>query len=215
MDELALRGFESEFAAHLASRAPSDSAHDLQHIKRVVNTARELACQSGALLEVVVPAAWLHDYVALTKDHPQRSDSSRLAAEGACEYLQNIHYPAQYLDQIYHAILAHSFSAQVAAQTLEAKIVQDADRLDALGAIGIARCLQVGSSLGRALYCADDPFCRERQPDDSRFTLDHFYQKLLHLPETMQTQAGKEAAHRRRAVMMTFIEQLAIEIGEA
>ncbi|MEH0374061.1 HD domain-containing protein, partial [Vibrio mimicus] len=84
---------------------------------------------------------------------------SRIAADKALEFLNEIGYPKEYHDAIKHAIIAHSFSANVQPDTLEAKIVQDADRLDALGAIGIARCIQVSTNLGVGLYDATDPFC--------------------------------------------------------
>ncbi len=204
--------FESLFAEYIQSLVV-DAAHDLQHIKRVVKTAKSLAAASGAKLKVVLPAAWLHDCVVLSKDHPLRHKASAMAADQAIDYLRQIDYPAQYLPEIHHAILAHSFSADVAAKTLEAKIVQDADRLDALGAIGVIRCLQVGAMLNRELYHIDDPFCVQREPNDVQFTLDHFYQKLLKLADTMQTEAGRVEAHRRHAFMLQFLQQFADEVS--
>jgi len=94
------------------------------------------------------------------------------------------------IDEVYHAIEAHSYSANIPTRTLEAEVVQDADRLDSLGAIGIARCLLVGGRLNLQMFNHDDPFCDEREPDDSRYTVDHFYAKLFKLPETMKTEAG-------------------------
>ena len=70
-------------------------------------------------------------------------------------------------------------------------VVQGADRLDALGAIGIARCLLTGGALGSDLYHPDDPFCTGREPDDRAFMADHFYTKLFKRPDTMQTSAGR------------------------
>ena len=95
-----------------------------------------------------------------------------------------------------HAIEAHSYSAGIPPQSIEAKVVQDADRLDALGAIGVARCIAVGSALGRPLYQADDPFCSARSPDDSGASVDHFYSKLLKLATTMQTAAAPGSERR-------------------
>ncbi|PKF48846.1 hypothetical protein AT251_23165 [Enterovibrio nigricans] len=130
----------------------------------------------------------------------------------AIAFLQSIGYPAQYLESIHHAIMAHSFSANITPETVEAKIVQDADRLDALGAVGVARCILVSASLGRQLYSLDDPFCEERVPDDHAYTLDHFYTKLLGLPSTMQTSAAKREGEKRVVFMKMFIEQLNHEI---
>ncbi|WP_281212993.1 HD domain-containing protein [Shewanella insulae] len=207
-----MQTFESLFSQFLESVAPTDAAHDVQHITRVVKTAKRLCGLESACAEVVVPAAWLHDCVTLAKDDPRRSQSSKMAADKAVAFLAEVGYPQQYLAAIHHAILAHSFSASVAPETLEAKIVQDADRLDALGAIGVVRCLQVGAALGRPLYDGEDPFCRERAADDSRYTLDHFKQKLFTLADTMQTAAAREEAQRRTRVMQGFLDQLAQEI---
>ena len=204
--------FEIVFAEYLVKEMQTDAAHDLMHVRRVVKSAKALCVQEQACLEVVLPAAWLHDCLSLPKNHPQRSQSSHLAANKAIEYLAEIDYPQRYFERIHHAIVAHSFSAKVEPQTVEAKIVQDADRLDALGAIGIARCLQVGTSLNRPLYRQDDPFCELRAPDDHSYTLDHFYQKLLTLPESMQTASAKAEALKRLELMRLFLGQLADEI---
>ena len=91
-------------------------------------------------------------------------------------------------------------------------MVQDADRMDALGAIGVARCFSVGGQFGLPLFNPDDPFCERREPDESAWTIDHFYTKLFRLPDTMQTDAGREEAQRRVAVMHGYLEQLRQEI---
>lgn len=191
----------------------SDPAHDISHVKRVVkNTLRLTAAENGAA-EITVPAAWLHDCVSVAKDSPLRQQASKLAAQEALRFLQSIHYPASLLAPIQHAIEAHSFSANIKAETLEARIVQDADRLDAVGAIGIARCFLTGGSMATALYDPSDPFAENRRPDDRCFTLDHFYCKLLGLAETMQTDAGKTEAIKRTQYMRGFLRQLRLEIG--
>jgi len=117
------------------------------------------------------------------------------------------------LDEIAHAIEAHSFSAAVVPRTLEAKVVQDADRLDALGAVGLARTLMLGGEMKRAFYDDVDPFCATRLPDDAVFTLDHLYSKLLTLEGTMQTPGGKAEARLRTKFLRQFLGQLSIEIG--
>jgi len=196
-----------EFAA-----GDADGAHGRDHLMRVLRNARDLGDAEGADPEITVPAACLHDCIAVPKDSPLRSQASRLAAERASEFLARLSYPAHLLDAVHHAIEAHSYSAAVAPRTLEARVVQDADRLDSLGAIGIARCLQVGGRLGRPLCAGNDPFCDEREPDDSRYTVDHFYAKLLKLPATMQTEAGRAEAERRAEVMRGWLDQLRREI---
>ena len=207
--------WQDRFAAFINQSMTADPAHDPSHIHRVVQNALQLAAPESADLNVVLPAAWLHDCVIVLKDSAQRSQASRLAAETAVSHLRAIDYPPQYLDAIAHAIEAHSFSAGIPPRTVEAKVVQDADRLDALGALGMARTFMVGGALGRTLYHEADPFCRQRQPDDRVSTLDHFYAKLFTLAATMQTAAGRAEAEQRTAFMQTFLVQLEKEIRDA
>ena len=192
-----------------------DAAHDLEHIRRVVANARGLAAAEGANFEIVLPAAWLHDCVTVPKDSPQRTTASRLAAAQAVAWLREWDWPAALLPDIAHAIEAHSFSAGIAPRTIEAKVVQDADRLDALGAVGLARCLMLGGALGRPLYAAEDPFCEQRAPDDRVACVDHFYAKLLKLEATMQTEGGRREARRRTEFLRQFLDELRREIKGA
>jgi uncharacterized protein len=192
--------------------AGGDAAHDLEHVRRVVANARGLAAAEGAKLEIVLPAAWLHDCVTVPKDSPQRQEASRLAAAQAGAWLREWDWPEALRPDIAHAIEAHSFSAGIVPRTIEAKVVQDADRLDALGAVGLARCLMLGGALGRPLYAVEDPFCEQRAPDDRAACVDHFYAKLLKLEATMQTAAGKAEAARRTEFLRGFLKELKQEI---
>lgn len=201
------------FEAFLGERRRGDEAHGLDHVHRVVANARRLAATEGARLEVVLPAAWLHDCAMVPKDSPHRSTASARAARRAREWLESVGYPADLLEEIEHAIAAHSFSAGLSPRTIEAKVVQDADRLDALGAVGIARCMMLGASLGRPLYDSDDPFCERRDPGDEVSTIDHFYTKLLRLSDSMQTESGRKEAARRTEFMHFYLRELAAEIS--
>jgi uncharacterized protein len=203
---------EETFAAFVREQETADAAHDMEHIERVVLMARRLAVAEGANLAVVIPAAWLHDCVTLPKNAANRKEASRLAAAKADRFLRRISCPVNHLQAIAHAIEAHSFSAGIVPTTLEAKVVQDADRLDAIGAIGVARCLLVGGVLQRPLYHPTDPFCQEREPDDLNYTIDHFYRKLFKISKTLHTQAARSEATRRVAFMHTFLNQLHQEI---
>lgn len=205
--------WEPRFIAFLGRHPDPDPGHGLAHLQRVVATALKLAAEEGALAEVVLPAAWLHDCVNVPKDSPDRPRASRLAAGQAVQFLAGAGYAAEHLEGIAHAIEAHSYSAGIVPRTVEAKVVQDADRLDALGAIGLARCIAVGTALGRPLYVPEDPFCQNRQPDDRGASVDHFYTKLLKLSGTMQTAAGRREAGRRTAFLSAFIAQLRSELA--
>lgn len=214
MDAAALARLETRCAAHLAA-LDGDVAHDLEHIRRVVANARHLAGAERARLDVVVPAAWLHDCVAVPKNSPDRRRASVLAAAEATRLLSAWGFAEAPLSEISHAIEAHSFSAGIAPRTIEARVLQDADRLDALGAIGLARCLMLGGALGRPLYVAGDPFCDHREADDLAATVDHFYTKLLHIAAQCQTDTGRAEAVRRTAVLRQFLAELDHELAWA
>ena len=208
-----LKTLESILMTKLELLNSADAAHDKAHVLRVVKVAKQLAKQEQARLNITLAAAYLHDCVAVAKNDPRRKQASTLAANKAIEFLSGKQLLLEHHDDIHHAIVAHSFSADIKPLTLEAKIVQDADRLDALGAIGLTRCIQVGTALGRPLYALDDPFCQKRQPDDTTYTLDHFYIKLLGLADTMQTDAAKIEAVKRIEFMKSYLLQLESEIG--
>ena len=209
--------FEAKAKELIHAQGMLDASHDLAHLKRVVRMAKKLALEEGARLEVVVPAAWLHDWVNLPKDHPERTSASKYSAMEALNYLRTEGYPEQYLEAIGHAIEAHSFSAEVKALSLEAKVVQDADRLDAIGAIGIARCFFVAGRMGKAqgLYHDADPYAAGgRDLNDQAWVLDHFYRKLFPLCEKLNTASARNEAKSRAAFMEEFIRNLLCE-GEA
>ena len=198
------------FAHETGLRA--DAAHDLAHLSRVVAGARRIAKLEHASLDIVMPAAWLHDCVHVPVTSPDRPRASVMAGDAATTFLRGIGYPESLLSPIHHAIAAHSFRAKIAPHTVEARVVQDADRLDAIGAIGIARCLMLGGQMGRTLYDVNDPFAEHRAADDRVSSLDHFYTKLLTLADTMHTDAGRNEADQRTAFMRTYLEQLRREL---
>lgn len=202
------------FLKLLDDHAVPDAAHDMQHLHRVVANARRLATAEGADWTVVMPAAWLHDCVIVPKSSPDRSRASQLAADQAVQWLEREAWPHGKLDEISHAIAAHSFSAGIPTRTLEARVLQDADRLDALGAVGLARTLMLGAEMKREFYHPPDPFCLSRSADDSLYTLDHLYCKLLRLEATMQTDSGKQEARQRTEFLNLFIRQMTDELME-
>ena len=204
--------FESQLLDFAQQEMTQDAAHDISHIKRVVKAAKALCTQEQAKLEVVLPAAYLHDCFTFPKNHPDRAQSSQMAADKAISFLKSIDYPVPYLDEIHHAIVTHSYSANITPETIEAQIVQDADRLDSLGAIGIARRLYVGQSFNAELYKHEDPFAEHRDLDDKHYSVDHFYVKLFKLAETMNTESAKLEANKRTDYMRGFLEQVGAEV---
>jgi uncharacterized protein len=192
-----------------------DGSHDRSHLLRVARNAMDIAraeprCDRGVLTAAVV----LHDCVAVEKNSPQRSQASRLAAARARVMLAQLGWEAARINQVAHAIEAHSFSAGIAPETLEGRIVQDADRLDAIGAIGIARCFYVAGRMGSGLYDPADPSATNRELDDGTFALDHFGTKLFRIVGKFQTKTGQALADERAGTMWFFVEALLNEIGE-
>ncbi|HGF4938080.1 TPA: HD domain-containing protein [Vibrio parahaemolyticus] len=207
-----LSQFEPLFLEFMQQEMQVDAAHDIEHVKRVVKTAKQLCDEENADIAIVLPAAYLHDCFTYPKDHPNRKQSSAIAAKKAIAYLGSIQYPQHYHDAIAHAIEAHSFSANIRPNTLEAQIVQDADRLDALGAIGVTRCIQVSTHFNAQLYNDNDMFAKERELNDKQFTVDHFQTKLFKIVDTMNTESAKLEANKRKAFMQTYLKQLYDEV---
>lgn len=190
-----------------------DPAHDPAHLDRVWANAQVIAkTQDGVDLRVLLGAAYLHDLVNLPKDAPNRAQASALSARAAAPFLRDLGFSSAKVDAAGHAIAAHSFSAGVPPESIEAKILRDADRLDALGAIGIARTFLVAGAMGRALYDPADPFAADRSLDDRAWAIDHWHVKLLQLPGDMLTAKGREIAQMRARSMLAYLAQLADEI---
>ena len=184
----------------------TDGSHDLSHIVRVWRNAwRISATEPGADTELVLAAVILHDCVAVEKDSPLRSQASRLSAVRAREIMAPLGWDAARIDALAHAIETHSFSAGLTPQTLEARIVQDADRLDSIGAIGVARCFHIGGRMGGALYHPDDPGAEARDLNDRAFALDHFPVKLFKVVDGFLTAEGQRMAKARGLFMRDFV----------
>jgi uncharacterized protein len=189
-----------------------DGAHDSNHLHRVWRNATLLLDdypEADGL--VVLAACYLHDLVNLPKNDPQRHLASRKAALLASRQLAELDFPSAKLAAVAHAIESHSFSAAIAPETIEAKIVQDADRLDALGAVGLARLFYTAGRMGAALAHADDPMALQRELDDRAYALDHIDTKLATLPGAMQTAAGRRLGQARLAELTAFRDQFIAE----
>lgn len=198
--------------------AANDAAHDAAHLARVVANARlladaELVAGRPVDRHVVEAAAWLHDVIALPKGQGAPGEAARLSSAEARTILRDLGAGDAFAEHVASAVESHSFSGGVEPRTPEARIVQDADRLDALGAIGIARLWVTGAMLGGSLYDPDDPLGVRRELDDRAWGLDHIERKLLRLPALMQTDAGRAEAERRAEFVRCYRDQLLREIG--
>ncbi|OTA19394.1 phosphohydrolase [Xenorhabdus beddingii] len=189
-----------------------DGAHDVAHLYRVWKNAKQICEAESGNLRLVFAAVLLHDCVNVEKNAPNRHLASRMAAEKAALILKNLEWEEEDITAVCHAIETHSYSAGLSPNTLEAKIVQDADRLDSIGMIGVGRCFYTAGRMGSSLYDFHDPLATQREYDDTAYTVDHFYTKLLKIETGFQTVSGKKMASERTERMKQFLEVFLDEI---
>jgi uncharacterized protein len=204
-DDLAAKLLPHAFAA-------DDGSHDAAHLMRVWNNAMRIQAEEGGDIRHLAAAVLLHDCVSVEKNSPLRAGASRLAAEKAWQVLDALGWRTLEISAVAHAILTHSFSANMEPETLEAKILQDADRLDAIGMVGAARCFYIAGRMGSGLYDPLDPLAEARPLDDKAFAIDHFETKLFRLADGFQTAAGRRLALERQArlrnVLAMFLDEI-------
>ncbi len=193
------------------ARLSDDPAHDYAHAERVALWALELATEVPA--RQVVAAALLHDIVNLPKDSPRRAEASALSAEAARGMLPGCGFDELEVDLIADAILTHSFSRGETPRTELGRALQDADRLEALGVLGLFRVISTGAMMGARYFHPSDPFATRRALDDRAYSVDHFFTKLLGLPATMQTERGRQEAELRVSTLRHMLVELAREMG--
>jgi uncharacterized protein len=190
----------------------NDPAHDFDHIMRVFQNAQNICKKENVDEKLVLSAVLLHDIVSYPKSDKRSKLSSIKSAEKSKKILKKFDFSNDEIQIIYDAIRDHSFSRNKIPETIEGKILQDADRLDAIGAIGIARVFAVSGIEKRSFYNSKDPFCKNRPPDDKIWALDHFYRKLLKIESLMNTKSGKIEAKKRTKVLKVFLNELKHEI---
>lgn len=191
-----------------------DGGHDFAHLARVLTNAQRIGREELAQVdwEVIAAAVTFHDAINLPKNSPERHLASTKSAEFALGVLSGF-IPEQRLALVEEAIRTHSHSSGFEPSCIEAKIVTDADRLESLGAFGIARTFYVGGCMGGSILHQADPFARQRELDDRHFSLDHFFTKLLTLQDKMTTQTGRQLAAQRHQFVEQFVAQIASELG--
>lgn len=205
MIEAAKRYIEDIFARDF-------SGHDAFHTLRVLNLAERIAAKEGADMEIVQLAALLHDV-----DDRKLSPETHETQGNARAFLLRQGMEAEKIEKICHIIAQISFkgSDTVAPDTLEGQCVQDADRLDAIGAIGIARTFAFGGSRQRKMYDPAEPPVENMDAaayaKNEGHTINHFYEKLLLLKDMMNTDSAKEIAAARHAYMEEFLREFYAE----
>jgi len=194
------------------TRFEADAAHDIAHLLRVADwTVRLLP---GSEPRIAIAAALLHDVVNVPKDHADRVVASERSADVARAMLPPLGFGMETTELIADAVLDHSFTRGAVPRSELGKALQDADRLEALGAIGIFRCIATGVRFGAQFFDDADPWATKRPLDDKRFSVDHFFVKLFRLPATFQTIAGRQEAERRARIMHALLDSLGEELRE-
>jgi len=187
-------------------------SHDFSHVLRVQRLCKVIGEAENADMLILYAAALLHDLGREAERKNPSVDHAEKSAEIARTLLEKVHFPRDKIPAVLYAIKVHRFSKGASPTTLEARILQDADRIDISGAIGIAMTFAYGGAYNRELYDINDPFAQSRELNDKNYTLDHFYAKLLNLPKTMHTRLGKQIAEKRTRFLQLFLQELRTEI---
>jgi uncharacterized protein len=189
-----------------------DPTHDLEHALRVALWTIRLGGDEVDPREAVA-AALLHDAVNLPKSNPERHVASERSAALARARRPAFGFDRIAVYRIADAIRDHSFSRDAVPDTPLGCALQDADRLESLGAIGLLRVISTGVRLNARWFDPDDPWAERRALDDLAYSLDHFFTKLMRIPATMRTEAGRREAARRVAVLRGFLTSLGEDLG--
>jgi uncharacterized protein len=190
----------------------NDAVHDFDHVLRVLALAERIGQAEGADMEVVRAAALLHD-VGRAQADAEGLDHAAIGAERAREILAG--QPPEKIEAVAHAIAAHRFRADSAPEALEAQALFDADKLDAIGAVGIARAFAYGGAHGQRLWVPVESVTRWQEKGDDPDThtpVHEFVVKLSQLKGRLFTSTGRAIAEERHAYMVDFFERLDAEV---
>jgi len=193
---------------HIAKNKISnkDPSHDFSHSLRVLTNAELIAKKEKCDLEIIIPAAIFHDVIGFPRNiHAQKS------ADEVVKILNTVpEYPKEKIKHVEYAIRMHSFKGRL--ETIEAKIIQDADNLEITGAIIIMRMFASAGFMGRAFYDLEDPWCKNRELDGSQYTLDYYFKRVLKVESEIHTTTAKKIVKRRMVFVKQFIKELKIEL---
>ena len=183
------------------------SHHDRSHVARVYNMAVRLAREENADLDVARAAALLHDIARAVEDEGQIVDHASEGARMSEKILAEVGFPREKVSEVVHCIEVHRYKKGMKADTLEAQILQDADRLDIVGAIGIARALARGGWSNLPIYDPEIP-PKAKYDGESLTTVNHIYEKILNVKETMNTKTARTIAEQRHEFVEQFLDRL-------
>jgi uncharacterized protein len=199
---------------HLENQVFDDASHDIHHFRRVAKWAYKIVQNEGEDLDflVILAACYFHDVINLAKNHPKRTSASTLAAKLTLQILEQINFPKEKISKVCHAVEAHSYSAQIKPGLIEAKVLRDADRLDAIGSIGVLRTLYISGSMKRPLYHKSDPLAKNRALNGGKYSLDHFNIKSIDYPRTLSTSSALNFAKPLLKASDRFVQQMQKDI---
>jgi uncharacterized protein len=183
------------------------SHHDKSHVERVYNLAVQIAKEENADLDVVKAAALLHDVARTMEDEGLIVDHALEGAKIAKKILIEVGFPKEKAAKVLNCIEVHRFRKCVKAESLEAKILQDADRLDIIGAVGIARALTRGGWSNMPIY---DPLIppKDKYDGESLTSVNHIYEKILKVKDTINTKTARQIAEQRHKFVEEFLDKL-------
>ncbi|MCL7414449.1 MAG: HD domain-containing protein [ANME-2 cluster archaeon] len=200
-----------ESVMSILDEAP-DAGHDITHTLRVRDLCLHIADTEGGDRQVLEAAALLHDIGRPREFQDPSVDHAAISAQMAPDILTSAGFPTQKIPAVVYAIKHHRYSSGVTPDSLEARILQDADRLDISGALGAAMTFAYSGAMNRKLYHYSDPLAKRREVDGDEYALDHILSKLMLLPRFMHTTTARRLAQERSRFLQGFVEQLASEI---
>jgi uncharacterized protein len=203
------------FAIASEMQVKGDPSHDFSHIERVLNLAVDIGKTVNADLDIIVPASLFHDIIVYKKDSKESKNEANESADVAEKVLRNIsEYPSKKIEAVKTCIMQCSFSKGITPNLLEAKVLQDADRLEATGAISIMRTFASCGQMSRPFYDKNDPLCK-KSTIPFRSGVDLFYNRLLIVERTMHTKYAKKIAKSRTKFLKEFLTQFEKELKES
>jgi uncharacterized protein len=200
--------FFKELREKIQSNFEEGGSHAFDHTERVYNLALKIGKKEKADLDVLKAAALLHDVARLKEDNGEVKCHAEHGAEIAEKILKEMNFPEDKIKNVVHSIKVHRHSKGLPAETKEAKILQDADRLDALGAITVARMFSTGGKMNIPLYKPEIPFGKVYEGYKSDSTIHSFYAKILKItPKTFNTSFAQKLAKGRYKFVKKFLNQ--------
>jgi len=197
------------------NQTKNDPSHDFQHVFRVYKLAAQIGKNENADLDIIIPAALFHDIIVYLKNHPNSKNEAHESAEFAKNTLMKIkEYPKSKISRVCTCIEQCSFSKGITPELLESKILQDADRLEATGAISIMRTFSSCGQMNRPFYEVTDPLCK-KSTVKFRSGIDLFFERLLKVEKGMHTKTAKRMAKHRTIFLNKFLSQTKKELAES